>query len=68
MPYDAPGIFMSDDEVYALVAWPLNRNGLIPDDAVMNAEITLDVETPALKHYRPFAPKDTYEQGIARCI
>jgi cytochrome c len=59
MPYDTPGT-LSDDEVYALVAWLLNQNGIIPDDAVMNAETILEVEMPALKHYRPYDPRDSY--------
>lgn len=59
MPFDTPGI-LSDDEVYALVAWLLNQNGIIPDDAVMNAETLPEVEMPALKHYQPYDPRDTY--------
>jgi cytochrome c len=59
MPYDTPGI-LTDDEVYALVAWLLNQNGIVPDDAVMNAETIQEVEMPALQHYRPFDPRENY--------
>jgi cytochrome c len=36
MPLDAP-MSLSDDEVYAVVAYILNLNGLIPADSEMNA-------------------------------
>lgn len=43
MPITAPQS-LTPDEVYALVAWLLHQNGIIPADAVMDA-ITL----PAVK-------------------
>jgi cytochrome c len=45
MPYNAPKS-LTDDEVYALTAYILNANGIVPDDAVMNAETLLAVEMP----------------------
>jgi cytochrome c len=59
MPYDRPGL-LSDDEVYSLTAWLLNQNGLIPDDAVMDAESLPQVEMPARQHYEPFDWRDGY--------
>ena len=59
MPYDTPGI-LSDDEVYAITAWLLNQNGIIADDAVMDAETLPAVEMPALKHWVQGDLRDTY--------
>lgn len=36
MPYNAPQS-LSADEVYAVSAWILNRNGIVPDDARMDS-------------------------------
>ena len=46
MPANAPGS-MTPDEVYAVVAWMLHRNEIVPADAVMDAESLPDVEMPA---------------------
>jgi len=46
MPPADPGR-LEPDEVYALVAWLLARNGIIPDDAVMNAMTLPTVVMPA---------------------
>lgn len=59
MPYDTPGI-LTDDEVYGITAWLLNQNGVIDDDAVMNAETLSAVEMPALKHWVQGDLRDTY--------
>jgi S-disulfanyl-L-cysteine oxidoreductase SoxD len=59
MPYTTPGI-LTDDEVYAITAWLLNQNGLIPDDAVMDAESLPQVKMPALQHYVPHDWRDSY--------
>ncbi len=45
MPYQDPGS-LSDDELYAVVAYILNRNEIIDDDAVMNAKSLKDVKMP----------------------
>src|SRR4051794_3684821 len=45
MPYPAPHS-LSDPEVYALVAYLLNLNGVIPQDAVMNATTLPQVQMP----------------------
>lgn len=59
MPYTTPGI-LTDDEVYAITAWLLNQNGLIPDDAVMDAKSLPQVKMPALQHYVPHDWRDSY--------
>ncbi len=46
MPSGAPGS-LDADQVYGVVAWLLAKNGLVADDAVMNAETLPDVEMPA---------------------
>jgi hypothetical protein len=40
MLYDTPGT-LSDDEVYALVAWLLNQNGIIQEQPIKDAGIEL---------------------------
>lgn len=52
MPWDRPGT-MSDDEVYAVVAWLLNRNGLVDTAAVMDANTLPLVEMPARDRFVP---------------
>jgi cytochrome c len=59
MPYPTPGI-LTDDEVYALTAWLLNQNGLIADDAIMDAASLPQVKMPALQHYEPYDWRDNY--------
>lgn len=46
MPQLTPGI-LSDDEVYAVIAYLLYLNELVPEDAVMDAETLPQVEMPA---------------------
>ena len=46
MPQLTPGV-LSDDEVYAVIAYLLYLNELVPEDAVMNAETLPEVEMPA---------------------
>ena len=45
MPYDKP-MSLSSDEIYAVSAYILSLNGIIPEDAVMNAESLPKVEMP----------------------
>lgn len=45
MPFDSPGS-LSPDQVYAVTAWLLNANGIIPEGAVMDAESLPQVEMP----------------------
>jgi cytochrome c len=45
MPYNAPQS-LSADEVYALSAWILNRNGIVPDDARLDAQSLAAIRMP----------------------
>ncbi|CAN5425860.1 hypothetical protein BH24GEM3_BH24GEM3_19870 [soil metagenome] len=46
MPFDRPGS-LTDEEVYALTAYLLHLNEIIPADAVMNAQTLPQVRMPA---------------------
>jgi len=52
MPPDAPGT-LKDDEVYALVAFLLVQNELVPADAVIDAAALPKVKMPARDHFVP---------------
>lgn len=52
MPLETPGS-LTDDEVYAVTAWLLWRNGLIEEDEVMNATSLPLVSMPARPHFVP---------------
>ncbi|WP_372237265.1 c-type cytochrome [Burkholderia sp. SRS-W-2-2016] len=45
MPYNAPQS-LSADEVYAVSAWILNRNGIVPDDARLDAASLTAIRMP----------------------
>lgn len=46
MPQLTPGILRAD-QTYAVIAYILNRNGIVPADAIMNAETLPAVRMPA---------------------
>ena len=52
MPPSAPGS-LTADETYAVVAWLLAQNGIIPEDAVMSADTLPKVVMPARKMFVP---------------
>ena len=52
MPYDAPGS-LTPDETYAVVAWILAENGVVPRTAVIDARTLLLVRMPARRHFVP---------------
>lgn len=52
MPQDKPGS-LTADETYAVIAWILNRNQLIPADAVMNKTTLPAVKMPARDRFVP---------------
>ena len=52
MPQTTPGT-LTDDEVYAVVAFVLNLNGLVPDDAVLDAESLRSISMPARDRFVP---------------
>ena len=52
MPFTAPQS-LKPDEVYAVVAWILNRNGIIPEHAVMDANALPQVRMPNRNGFVP---------------
>ena len=52
MPPTAPGS-LKDEEVYALTAFLLNANELIPADAVMDRSTLPKVQMPARQYFQP---------------
>ena len=58
-PYDEPGS-LEANEVYALVAWLLHQNGLVGEDAVMDAVTLPQVEMPARDKFVPRDIRDSY--------
>ncbi len=64
MPMDNPQS-LSDDEVYALSAYLLNLNGLIKEDAVMDAKTLAAVEMP---NRNGFIVDDRPDVKAVRCM
>ncbi|SOZ39367.1 c-type cytochrome [Cupriavidus neocaledonicus] len=58
MPYDAPQSLTSD-EVYAVTAWLLHRNGIVPADAVLDARTLPQVKMPNRAGFVADARPDT---------
>jgi S-disulfanyl-L-cysteine oxidoreductase SoxD len=52
MPMDRPGS-LSADQVYALTAWMLWRNGIVPQDIELDAEALMQVRMPAADRFIP---------------
>lgn len=52
MPLTAPGT-LTDDETYALVAWLLAENEIVPRDAVLDARALRAVRMPARDRFVP---------------
>jgi cytochrome c len=52
MPQNDPGS-LTADETYAVIAWLLARNGVVGDDAVMDADALAAVEMPARHRFVP---------------
>lgn len=52
MPFDRPGS-LSDDEVYAVSAYLLHRNEIVPADAVLDASTLFRVRMPARDRFVP---------------
>ena len=57
MPYNTPQS-LKPDEVYAVVAWILHRNGIIPEDAVMDATTLPGVQMPNRRGFLPDSRPD----------
>ncbi|HSG64616.1 MAG TPA: cytochrome c, partial [Gammaproteobacteria bacterium] len=56
MPWQQPRT-LTDDEVYALTAYILALNGIIEEDAVMNAETLPRVQMPNRDGFMPRFPE-----------
>jgi len=52
MPQNDPGS-LTADETYAVIAWLLARNGLVPDDTVLDAVALTAVRMPARDRFVP---------------
>lgn len=52
MPMDRPGTLTAND-TYAVIAWILNKNELVPAGAVMNATTLPQVQMPARDRFVP---------------
>ena len=52
MPQDKPGS-LTANETYAVIAWLLNQNKLVPENAVMNATTLPQVQMPAKDRFVP---------------
>lgn len=55
MPLNEPGSLSADD-VYAVVAWLLHQNQIVPDNAEMNRDTLPDVEMPNRDGFVPCWP------------
>ena len=64
MPMTAPQT-LTNDQVYALAAYILNLNGLVPDDAVMDAESLTKVMMP---NRNGFIADDRPDTSAKRCM
>ena len=64
MPMTAPQT-LTNDQVYALAAYLLNLNGLVPDNAVMNAESLTKVIMP---NRNGFIRDDRPDTSAKRCM
>jgi mono/diheme cytochrome c family protein len=64
MPMTAPQS-LTNDQVYALAAYILNLNGLVPDDAVVDAETLRKVSMP---NRNGFIPDDRPDTMATQCM
>lgn len=66
MPYTAPQS-LSPDEVYAVTAWLLNRNGIVPADTVLDAQSLPRVQMPNQTGFVQDTRPDTSHTACVRC-
>jgi len=64
MPMDSPQT-LTANEVYALTAYILNLNGLVPADAVMDAQSLVKVQMP---NRNGFLIDDRPDSKAVRCM
>jgi cytochrome c len=57
MPFDAPQSLTAED-VYAVTAWLLHQNGIVAEDAVMDARTLPAVEMPNRHGFVPDPRRD----------
>jgi S-disulfanyl-L-cysteine oxidoreductase SoxD len=62
MPFNAPGS-MSDNEVYAVVAYILAEGGIIDNNTVMNAKAIAKVKMPNRDGFIPDARPENFSNG-----
>jgi len=67
MPFNAPGS-LTGAEVYAVTAFLLNRNGIVPADAVMDATTLPAVRMPNRTGFTAFGNLDDPVDGIRPLI
>lgn len=66
MPYTAPQS-LTPSEVYAVTAWILNRNGILPGDAVLDASSLPQVVLPNRAGFVHDPRPDTRNVGCLQC-
>ena len=66
MPYNAPQS-LSPDEVYAVTAWLLMRNGILPSDAVLDARSLPKVQMPNQAGFIQDPRPDTSNTACVLC-
>jgi len=52
MPFNAPGS-LNSDEIYSVIAWLLFQNGIVKDDAVIDARTLPQVQMPNRNGFIP---------------
>lgn len=65
MPFDKPGL-LEPSEVYAVVAYVLHLNGIIPDNRVMDATSVPAVRMPNRDGFVPDARPDVSPPAVPR--
>ena len=52
MPFNAPGS-LNPDEIYSVIAWLLFQNGIVKEDAVIDARTLPQVQMPNRNGFIP---------------
>ena len=65
MPFTEPQS-LTPEEVYSVVAWILARNGIVPDDAVMDAKTLPQVSMPNRNGFVPDPRPDVPERHLRK--
>jgi S-disulfanyl-L-cysteine oxidoreductase SoxD len=59
MPFNAPGS-LNPDEVYSVIAWLLFQNGIVKDDAVIDAQTLPQIQMPNRNGFIPDPRPDVH--------